>query len=81
MNRFKSGILPFAALVLLLASLWLMTNATQGSARFDRLYSVLLVMNLAGLLTLAALIAHNLYRLLRQIRERQAGARRSRSFR
>lgn len=75
MSRLKSGILPFTALVLLLASLWLMTNATQGSARFDRLYSVLLVMNLAGLLTLAALIAHNLYRLLRQIRERQAGAR------
>jgi len=33
-SRLKSGILPFTALVLLLASLWLMTNATQGSARF-----------------------------------------------
>ena len=75
MSRLKSGILPLAALVLLLASLWLMTNATQGSARFDRLYSVLLVMNIGGLLTLAVLIGHNLYRLLRQIRERQPGAR------
>ncbi len=70
-----SGILPCAALALLLASLWIMTNATQGSAHFDRLYSVLLVINVAGLLTLAALIAHNLYRLLQQIRERQPGAR------
>ena len=75
MSRFKSGILPFAALILLLASLWLMSNATQGSARFDRLYSVLLLINVAGLLTLAVLIGHNLYRLVRQMRERQAGAR------
>ena len=75
MSRFTSGILPSAALILLLASLWLMTGATQDSTRFDRLYSVMLVLNLAGLLTLALLIGHNLYRLLRQVRERQAGAR------
>ena len=75
MIRLKSAILPLTALVLLLGSLWLMSNATQGSARFDRLYSVLLIMNVAGLLTLAALIGHNLYRLLRQVRERQPGAR------
>ena len=74
MSRLNSG-LAIAALVLLLASLWLMSNATQGSARFDRLYSVLLFINVAGLLTLALLIGHNLYRLLRQMRERQAGAR------
>ena len=75
MSRLNSGILAIAALVLLLASLWLMSNATQGSARFDRLYSVLLFINVAGLLTLALLIGHSLYRLLRQMRERQAGAR------
>ena len=75
MSRLKSGIVPCAALGLLLTSLWLMSSATQGSARFDRLYSVLLIINIAGLLTLAGLIAHNLYRLLRQIRRRQPGAR------
>ena len=75
MSRLRSGILPCAALLLLLASLWLMSNATQGSARFDRLYSVLLIINVAGLITLGALIGHNLYRLLRQVRERQPGAR------
>ena len=75
MSRLRSGILPCAALLLLLASLWLMSNATQGSARFDRLYSVLLVINVAGLITLGALIVHNLHRLLRQVRERQPGAR------
>ena len=75
MKRLRSGVLPGAALLLLLASLWLMSNATQGSARFDRLYSSLLVLNVAGLLVLAVLIGHNLYRLLRQMRERQPGAR------
>ena len=75
MKRLKSRILPFAALGLLLASLWLMSNATQGSAHFDKLYSILLIINVAGLLSLAALIGYNLRRLLRQVRERQPGAR------
>ena len=68
-------LLPLATLMLLLASLWLMSEATRGSARFDQLYSVLLIINAAGLLSLAVLIGYNLYRLLRQIRERQPGAR------
>ncbi|MDX1434505.1 MAG: ATP-binding protein [Gammaproteobacteria bacterium] len=71
-----SGIAPILAFVLLLlVSLVLMSNATQGSARFGQLYSVLLVINALGLVTLAGLIAWNFITLLSQVSRREAGAR------
>ncbi len=76
LKRFVTGIGPILAIVLLLlVSLVLMSNATQGSARFGQLYSVLLVINTLGLVTLAGLIAWNLFTLLRQVARGQAGAR------
>ena len=75
MKRLTAIVLPLATLVLLLASLWLMSDATRGSARFGQLYSILLIITVTGLLCLAVLIGYSLYRLLRQIRERQPGAR------
>ncbi|GMQ77372.1 MAG: ATP-binding protein [Gammaproteobacteria bacterium] len=76
LKRFVTGIGPILAIVLLLlVSLVLMSNATQGSARFGQLYSVLLVVNTLGLITLAGLIAWNLFTLLRQVARGQAGAR------
>jgi PAS domain S-box-containing protein len=62
-------------MVLLLTALVLMSKATQNSARFDELYSWLLLSNAAGLLVLALMICHNLYRLLVQYRMRLPGAR------
>ena len=76
LKRFVTGIGPVLAFVLLLlVSLVLMSNATQGSAHFGQLYSVLLVINALGLVTLAGLIVWNLFALLRQVRHGQAGAR------
>ena len=76
MTRTLGGVGPLIALVaLLLGSLTLMSSATQGSAHFDKLYSALLIINAVGLLILAVLIARNLYRLARQVREHQPGAR------
>ncbi len=60
---------------LLLASLVIMSDATQNSDRFGRLYSLLLLFNAAGLLALASVICFQLYRLLAQHRARVAGAR------
>jgi nitrogen fixation/metabolism regulation signal transduction histidine kinase len=75
-KRFITGIGPILAFVLLLlVSLVLMSNATQGSAHFGQLYSVLLVINALGLVALAGLIAWNLFSLLRQVRQGRAGAR------
>jgi len=66
---------PIVVVVLLvLASLTLVSKATHGSTRFSELYSLLLVVNLLALLTLAGLILWNLVRLLRQVRRRRAGA-------
>ena len=76
LKQFITGIGPVLAFVLLLlVSLVLMSNATQGSAHFGRLYSVLLVINALGLVTLAGLIVWNLFTLLRQVRRGRAGAR------
>ncbi len=76
LKRFFTGLGPILAFVLLLlVSLVLMSNATQGSARFGRIYSVLLVINALGLIALGGLIAWNLFTLLRQVRRGEAGAR------
>jgi nitrogen fixation/metabolism regulation signal transduction histidine kinase len=76
LKRFVTGIGPVLAFVLLLlVSLLLMSNATQGSAHFGQLYSVLLVINALGLIALAGLIVWNLFTLLRQVRRDRAGAR------
>ena len=76
MTRLGQGAGPIVALgLLLLGSTYLMSNATQDSARFGELYSVLLAINAAALIGLGVLIARNLYHLLRQARERRPGAK------
>jgi nitrogen fixation/metabolism regulation signal transduction histidine kinase len=61
--------------VSLLASLILMSAAIQNSGKFGATYSVLLILNSIGLLTFVALIAINIRRLIKQLRQREAGAR------
>ncbi len=76
LRELTTGAGPIIAMVLvILASLTLMSEATQGSARFGQLYSLLLIINVLGLLTLAGLIGWRLFRLLAQVRRRMAGAR------
>lgn len=76
LKRFATGVGPVLAFVLLLlVSLVLMSNATQGSAHFGQLYSVLLIINALGLIALGGLIVWNLLTLLRQVRRGRVGAR------
>ena len=76
LRRFFTGVGPILAFVLLLlVSLILMSNATQGSARFGQLYSLLLIINALGLVALAGLIGWNLFSLLRQVGKGEPGAR------
>ncbi len=76
LKRLASGPLPAVTLVgLLLVSLFMMSESTQNSAQFGRLYVWLLGLNIAGLVVLVGLILANLYRLSRQIRQQTAGAR------
>ena len=59
----------------LLTSLIIMSAAIQNSGNFGAMYSILLLLNSAGLLTFITLIVINLRRLIRQLRRREAGAR------
>jgi nitrogen fixation/metabolism regulation signal transduction histidine kinase len=76
LKRLTSGPKPIALLfVLLLASIYLMSGATQNSAQFGRLYSLLLAVNILALVLLIALILRNLIQLVQQYRRRAAGSR------
>ena len=59
----------------LLASLYLIGEATQNSARFGRLYSYLLGLNLLGLVLMVVLILVNLYRTVDEYRRQMPGSR------
>ena len=76
MNRLGQGAAPIVVLgLILLGSTYLMSNATQDSAWFGELYSVLLAVNAVALIGLGVLIAWNLYHLLHQAREQRPGAK------
>ncbi len=61
--------------IFMLTSLVMMSQALQNSALFNRYYSVLLVLNASGLLSLIVLIFLNLKRLIRQFRNKIVGSR------
>lgn len=61
--------------ILLMASLYLLTAATENTARFGSLYLWLLLLNGVVLVTLSGLIIHNLWRLVQALRANQAGSR------
>ncbi len=75
MKKLATGIGPILGLVvLLLVSLQLMSDATENSTRFGELYSLLLLINALGLVTLGGLVGWNLIHLIGQVRARRAGA-------
>ena len=74
--RYATGVVPLAVLsVLLMVALFMMNAATQNSELFGRLYSLLLVINITGIILLLTLILINLYRLAVQFRTRVMGSR------
>ena len=76
LKRLTGGPKPVVVLILLLlASLSLMSDATRGSAHFSELFSLLMAVNVLGLLILLALISRHFIRLVRQYRERAPGSR------
>lgn len=61
--------------LLLLGSLYMMGAATENSAQFDRIYSILVLVNIVGLVILLVLLAINFQRLRKQYKERVIGSR------
>ena len=75
-KRFLTRILPMSVLlVLLLASLHLMTTAVQNSSELNRLYVPLLLFSIFGLVVLVVMITVQLVRLVRQYRRKKMGSR------
>jgi PAS domain S-box-containing protein len=59
----------------ILLSLQLMSSATQESSELSEIYSLLLLINSVGTVTLLALVGINLYSLVRQLQKKEAGSR------
>lgn len=75
-TRYVTGFAPLAVLsVLLIAAFIMMNAAAQNSALFGRLYSVLLLVNILGVVLLIALILLNLFHFVEQYRSRVIGTR------
>jgi nitrogen fixation/metabolism regulation signal transduction histidine kinase len=75
-TRYVTGFTPLAVLsVLLIAAFIMMNAAAQNSALFGRMYSVLLLVNILGVVLLIALILLNLFHFAEQYRARVVGTR------
>lgn len=76
LKRTSFGVLPMLVFfVLLLVSLYFLSDATHNSERFGQMYSVLLLINGASLVLLGALVVANIFTLIRQQRRKAPGAR------
>ena len=71
----SQGLLRIGLSVLLVLSLYLLSAATENSARFGQLYLWLLLLNGLVLVVLLGVIGNNLWRLIRAVQARQAGSR------
>lgn len=70
------SLLPiFVLFMMMLSSLALLSDATQNSVRFERLYLQLLVINIVGLLILSTLITLRIIRFIRDFRSGVMGSR------
>jgi len=76
LNRYTTGAAPLAVLSLsLVVALSMMGAAMQNSSVFGRAYSLLLVVNIIGILILLTLIVFNVRRLVSQFRAGVMGSR------
>ncbi|MDH5190339.1 MAG: ATP-binding protein [Gammaproteobacteria bacterium] len=71
-TSFKPVSLLFVGLIVLL---YLMSAATENSAQFGRMYSIMLMVAVFGLVILLGLITFNLTQLIRRYRKRVMGSR------
>ena len=76
LKEFSTSFKPVALLFFgMLVLLYLMSAATENSAQFGRMYSVMLIVAVSGLILLVSLITINLIQLVRRYRKRVMGSR------
>ena len=71
----RSPLVVVGVALLVLVSLALMSAATDGSARFGEIYSLLLIVNVGAIAILTVVLVFAAVRLYRQVRADQPGAR------
>jgi nitrogen fixation/metabolism regulation signal transduction histidine kinase len=74
-RKYGSTVLGSIGVVLWLVALYLLASAAQNSARFEKWMPWILLINIAGLLTLFVLLAGKLTRLVRDYRRHVPGSR------
>jgi nitrogen fixation/metabolism regulation signal transduction histidine kinase len=74
-RKYGSTVLGSIGVALWLVALYLLASAAQNSAQFDRWLPWILLINIAGLLTLFVLLAAKLTRLVRDYRRHVPGSR------
>jgi nitrogen fixation/metabolism regulation signal transduction histidine kinase len=74
-RKYGSTVLAGSGIALWLAALYLLASAARNSATFDRWLPWILLINIAGLLTLLVLLAGKLLRLAREYRRSAPGSR------
>ena len=75
-QRLATGFWPMVGLfVLLLLSLYVLGSFAESYERFGRFYVLILFINIIGLAFIGLLVGVNIWNLIRQFRERAAGAR------
>ena len=76
LKQFSTSFKPVTLLFFgMLVLLYLMSAATENSAQFGRMYSVMLIVAVSGLVLLLGLITANLIQLVRRYRKRVMGSR------
>jgi nitrogen fixation/metabolism regulation signal transduction histidine kinase len=76
LRRLSSSVVPVIVMGgVMLASLWLLSAATENSGQFGRLHVVLVMINVLGLIVLVGLIGVDVVRLVRQYRRAATGSR------
>jgi PAS domain S-box-containing protein len=74
-STFRNSASILAVVILLMVSLYTISDATSNSATFGKYYNWLIFFNLMGLLVLMALIAYNVFKLSVQYRLKTIGSR------
>ena len=76
LRRMSNSVIPVVIMALvMLASLWLLSAATENSGQFGRMHVALVVINVLGLITLIGLIGVHVIRLVRQYRRAVTGSK------
>lgn len=76
LRRLSTSVVPVVVMgIFMLASLWLLSAATENSGQFGRMQVVLVVVNVVGLFVLVALIGIDIIRLVRQYRRAATGSK------